>query len=814
MKTAKKPYSLLFFIFFVFTLHQAQSQSKVTVYTDDFAGADLELGTGKYDYMMLVRSGVTTVRSVKIPTGMSVTLYTQDNFQGESIVLTENARTSYLQAKGFGQITQNNSLVVAQLPAEATTGPVATIYKDNFSGASKKLAAGYYDFYELGSVDNDQLSSVKVPKGMKVTLYEHKELGGRSLVLTADASASFLVSKNFNDLTSSIQVEFVPEPTPVPVSPVVVVPIVVVNPSPVPKQEIPIQNASTPAVIFYEGDYADHSKELTPGNYDLGELPISNDELSSVKIPSGMWVLLFEHRNFSGRSLLLTQSASADFMAGRDFDNLTSSLIVGNAKNPLPLVLLYQDNYTEPLKKLTPGKYPVLELKNNIVSTIEIPRGLRVTLFDKAAFGGKSIMLTKSAGVEFLKKRGFDKPIASLIVEQIPPRDQVVTIYQDSFGGQSQDLLPGKYYKSDLKVDDQLSSIRVPSGMRVTLYEHDGFKGLIDIVYRDTDYTGSNLLDNLYSSLVVEDDYEPMVKSDPTIETTPVVAPSVPVVVVQVVEPLSEPSTVVYNHDPPCEITEKEYYTALKAVESKPFSAEKMSTARLATKGKCMTNDQIRGIAKLFDFEEQTLEFIKYAYDLATEKSTYYALEDVFKFMSSKDAFNKFLNSRPAVTTTTTTNPIVTPIPPVVVKTSSADLIKEAMDFSLKFISTYFTEDCDTYFQYVSPELIVYERGGTVSVTGEIKNKLCERLPRAVSDNTKTLADYLATHKIELLTRAQVEAKVGRQLPEFFNTTDDEFYFIGTEPKANTSGEKYIWDEMFSFLVRKENGIWKMKALL
>ena len=96
-------FSDYFFIFFVFTLHQAQSQSKVTVYTDDFAGADLELGTGKYDYMMLVRSGVTTVRSVKIPTGMSVTLYTQDNFQGESIVLTENARTSYLQAKGFGQ---------------------------------------------------------------------------------------------------------------------------------------------------------------------------------------------------------------------------------------------------------------------------------------------------------------------------------------------------------------------------------------------------------------------------------------------------------------------------------------------------------------------------------------------------------------------------------------------------------------------------------------------------------------------------------------------------------------------------------------
>ena len=93
-------------------------------------------------------------------------------------------------------------------------------------------------------------------------------------------------------------------------------------------------------------------------------------------------------------------------------------------------------------------------------------------------------------------------------------------------------------------------------------------------------------------------------------------------------------------------MSEKEYYSALKAVESKPFSDDKMATARLATKDKCMTNEQIRSIARLFNFEEQTLEFLQYAYDLATEKSTYYTLNDVFKFMSSKEAFTKFLNSK------------------------------------------------------------------------------------------------------------------------------------------------------------------------
>ena len=71
-----------------------------------------------------------------------------------------------------------------------------------------------------------------------------------------------------------------------------------------------------------------------------------------------------------------------------------------------------------------------------------------------------------------------------------------------------------------------------------------------------------------------------------------------------------------------------------------------MATAMIATKDKCMTNEQIRALARLFNFEEQTLDFVKYAYDLASEKSTYYTLEDVFRFMSSRDAFTKFLSAK------------------------------------------------------------------------------------------------------------------------------------------------------------------------
>ena len=60
----------------------ANGQSKVTVYTYDFAGLNAELGVGKYDNMTLVRAGVSVVRSVKVPAGLQVTIF-------EKIILKE-----------------------------------------------------------------------------------------------------------------------------------------------------------------------------------------------------------------------------------------------------------------------------------------------------------------------------------------------------------------------------------------------------------------------------------------------------------------------------------------------------------------------------------------------------------------------------------------------------------------------------------------------------------------------------------------------------------------------------------------------------
>lgn len=716
-----KIYILIACMFFLGNIVRAQ---KVTVYSNDFNGADAELGVGKYEYMQLVRSGVSVVRSLKIPAGLQVTLYEKDNFEGASLVLLQNANMKLIEGKGFGKISQNVSLIVAKAPEAVLNQSVITIYRDNFSGSSLNLREGRYDHYELGNVDNDKLSSVKVPRGMKVTLYEHGGYKGKSLTVTQDASADFLVKNKFNDITSSIYVEVVPDPVvEVPekkedTKPEVMVTVPVVaeaeKDDPVfPKAtvyegdfngiskklgagkytasamgvgdnalssiKIPeglrvtlyeqpnykgkslilkAEDASAayfaahqfdnvvsslvvelvPRVTLYQDNYTGRASSFEPGYYYMDDLQVGNDEVSSVKVLPGVWALLFEHNNFTGRSLLLTQDATQDFITGKDFDNAASSMIVGSADEPLPMVTLFDGDRVEPFKKLTPGEYPLLDAGNNMLSSIEISRGLKVTLFENASYEGRSMEITQSVGTDFMKQNGFDNLTSSLIIEQRDPRDLVVKIYSGSYGGFSQHLVPGKYYARDVQIGTKdLTSLKVPRGMQVQLFAEDDLEGVTDIVDRDTDFTGSKLFDNFYSSFIVQDIHQPVV--------TPLAVISVPVVPEQP-KPVEEPVVSISDETPPCTMNDAAFQLAWKAIESKPFSEEKMEMVMLVTKDKCLTNDQIRRIAGQFGFEEQTLEFVKYAHALAVNQDTYYLLEDVFKFNSSKDAFRKFLKGK------------------------------------------------------------------------------------------------------------------------------------------------------------------------
>lgn len=80
-----------------------------------------------------------------------------------------------------------------------------------------------------------------------------------------------------------------------------------------------------------------------------------------------------------------------------------------------------------------------------------------------------------------------------------------------------------------------------------------------------------------------------------------------------------------------------------QAVEAKPFSDTKMSTAKIATKGSCLSVNQVKEICKLFAMDNDKLEYAKFAYDYCVDKTNYYEVSEIFSFSSTTDDFNKFL---------------------------------------------------------------------------------------------------------------------------------------------------------------------------
>jgi hypothetical protein len=84
----------------------------------------------------------------------------------------------------------------------------AIVYKDcNYTGYAVGLNTGTYTLAQLNALGvlNDDISSLKVSAGYKVTLYENDGFAGASLVQTADNSC--LVGAGWNDRASSLKVE-------------------------------------------------------------------------------------------------------------------------------------------------------------------------------------------------------------------------------------------------------------------------------------------------------------------------------------------------------------------------------------------------------------------------------------------------------------------------------------------------------------------------------------------------------------------------------------------------------------------------------
>jgi hypothetical protein len=94
-------------------------------------------------------------------------------------------------------------------------------------------------------------------------------------------------------------------------------------------QNVPADNAK--ATFYVHCDYQGQSFSLGPGRHDINQMGIPNDSLSSIKIPSGLKVTIFEHGGFQGRSLSMTADEPCLAKRNKDglnFNDQTSGIII------------------------------------------------------------------------------------------------------------------------------------------------------------------------------------------------------------------------------------------------------------------------------------------------------------------------------------------------------------------------------------------------------------------------------------------------------------------------------------------------------
>jgi hypothetical protein len=144
-------------------------------------------------------SGLKSGDSVKYWfTNCNTSGYTQDT---SSYTYKHESGSTSANTTSSTSVTTSNSTNV-----NSNSGDIY-IYQDiNYGGTSASLGLGDYTLSSLQAkgFKNDDLSSLKVPFGYKVTLYDDDNFGGSSKVITEDTS---WIGSDWNDKVSSIKVE-------------------------------------------------------------------------------------------------------------------------------------------------------------------------------------------------------------------------------------------------------------------------------------------------------------------------------------------------------------------------------------------------------------------------------------------------------------------------------------------------------------------------------------------------------------------------------------------------------------------------------
>ena len=347
-----------------------------------------------------------------------------------------------------GTVTSTGGSTTDDSDNNSTSG-VATLYEhSNYGGWAVSLEEGLYDYKDIlaKGIVNDQISSLRVSDGYKVTIYDDEGFKGKSKEFTSDAS---YVGDEMNDKTSSIKIEKI--------------------------------NNQTSTTTSY------NTVKLPNGKYSIKA--VANEKYVAAE-NGGNDPIVANRDNYSG-------SWETFYIVNND-DGTVS--IKADANNKYVCAVLDEEN------QLTP--------RSNSISTWE---KFKIYKINDSEYGIRSAENRKYVKAD-LDKGG--KLIAgsdsiagaweAFHIEKVgdTTNDNVATFYENSnYGGWSVSLPEGTYNYRDIIAkgikNDAISSLKVNSGYKVTLYNDEGFNGTSKAFTGDASYVGDEMNDKT-SSIKIE----------------------------------------------------------------------------------------------------------------------------------------------------------------------------------------------------------------------------------------------------------------------------------------------------------------------
>jgi hypothetical protein len=239
--------------------------------------------------------------------------------------------------------------------------------------------------------------------------------------------------------------------------------------------------------VFSDAGYQGNTQQLVAGGpkagrFDISQLVVGNDAISSWIVPSSYQATFYRDPGFA--TLLWSGSNSSGNASSGLNDQISSIAVSGGAK------FYTGTNFGGSVRTQVSAGTMYLTGTNwdNVIRSLRVPTGWTVTLFENGTDkGNPGASATFTEGSYGSIDAALDGKVSYAVV-----REPAILYGDANYGSGYGKLVPGCYDTAEMGIpNDWASSLFVPSGMRVQLFQDGGLRGTNAIYTQSSSYLGS-----------------------------------------------------------------------------------------------------------------------------------------------------------------------------------------------------------------------------------------------------------------------------------------------------------------------------------